>query len=98
MRQRHPDTALSRSFGSLVRTSLVAAVAALTPGTGMAQDVNPFGRMDFRSIGPATMSGRIVDLAVVEGSPDVFYVASSTGGLWKTTTRGVTPELAPLAG
>jgi photosystem II stability/assembly factor-like uncharacterized protein len=46
--------------------------------------------MDFRTIGPATMSGRIVDLAVVESRPDVFYVASSTGGLWKTANRGVT--------
>ncbi|MGM0670216.1 MAG: WD40/YVTN/BNR-like repeat-containing protein, partial [Gemmatimonadota bacterium] len=43
-----------------------------------------------REIGPAVMSGRIVDLAVVERDPRVFYVASSTGGLWKTTNNGVT--------
>ncbi len=47
-----------------------------------------------REIGPAVMSGRIVDLAVVEMDPVVFYVASSTGGLWKTTNNGVT--LTPL--
>ena len=36
------------------------------------------------------MSGRIVDLEVLDVDPDVFYVASSTGGLYKTTNRGVT--------
>lgn len=43
-----------------------------------------------RTIGPAVMSGRIVDLAVVESDPRVFYVASATGGLWKTTNNAVT--------
>jgi hypothetical protein len=43
-----------------------------------------------RNIGPAVMSGRIVDLAVVEVDPTVFYVASATGGLWKTTNNAVT--------
>jgi len=43
-----------------------------------------------RNIGPAVMSGRIVDLAVVEIDPRVFYVASATGGLWKTGNNGVT--------
>ncbi len=31
-----------------------------------------------RNIGPATMSGRVVDLAVVEMDTRVFYVASAT--------------------
>lgn len=47
-----------------------------------------------REIGPATMSGRIVDLAVVEIDPNVFYIASSTGGVWKTTDNGV--RLTPV--
>lgn len=36
------------------------------------------------------MSGRVVDLAVVESDPYTFYVATATGGLWKTTDNGVT--------
>ena len=36
------------------------------------------------------MSGRVVDLAVVEFNPSTFYVASATGGVWKTTNNGVT--------
>ncbi|MFC1500380.1 WD40/YVTN/BNR-like repeat-containing protein [Candidatus Zixiibacteriota bacterium] len=43
-----------------------------------------------REIGPANMSGRVVDIAVVESDPVIFYVATATGGLWKTTSNGVT--------
>ncbi|MFN8860488.1 MAG: WD40/YVTN/BNR-like repeat-containing protein, partial [Gemmatimonas sp.] len=52
----------------------------------------------FRNIGPASMSGRIVDLAVAEAPRVVrggrlgttMYVAVATGGIWKTTNAGLT--------
>src|SRR5262249_38670136 len=44
----------------------------------------------FRSIGPASMSGRISDFAVFEANPSVFWVASAHGGVWKTTNGGAT--------
>src|SRR5688572_33410885 len=34
-----------------------------------------------RGIGPATMSGRFVDMDVVESNPYIMYVASATGGM-----------------
>ena len=43
-----------------------------------------------RNIGPAVMSGRIVDLAVAESDPIKFYVASATGGVFKTSDNGIT--------
>ncbi len=43
-----------------------------------------------RNIGPAVMSGRIVDLAVVESDPTKFYVASATGGVFRTNDNGIT--------
>ena len=42
-----------------------------------------------RSIGPASMSGRVVDMDVVESNPYTMYVAGATGGLWRTTDNGV---------
>jgi len=54
---------------------------------------DPFAALAPREIGPAVMSGRIVDLAVIESEPSHFYVASSTGGLWKTTTGGYSWDL-----
>lgn len=47
---------------------------------------------DWRFIGPANMSGRIVDLAVYEADPSIFYVATASGGLLKTTNNGTTFE------
>src|SRR5262249_12220792 len=41
-----------------------------------------------RSIGPCNMGGRIVDVAVVESNPATMYVATASGGLWKTTNGG----------
>lgn len=46
----------------------------------------------WRPIGPALTSGRIPDVAAVEGDPDIVYAASATGGLWKTTNGGTTWE------
>jgi photosystem II stability/assembly factor-like uncharacterized protein len=49
-----------------------------------------FDHLEFRSIGPATMGGRIDDLAVWEKRPAVLYAGAATGGLWKTTNNGTT--------
>lgn len=49
-----------------------------------------FSRLQYRSIGPAIMGGRIADIEGVPGDASVVYVASASGGLWKTTNGGVT--------
>lgn len=36
------------------------------------------------------MSGRVVDMDVVESNPYTMYVAGATGGLWRTTDNGIT--------
>ncbi len=36
------------------------------------------------------MSGRVVDMDVVESDPYTWYVGGATGGLWKTRDNGVT--------
>lgn len=49
-----------------------------------------FGNIRARQIGPAVMSGRVIDL---EGHPtdeNILYVGSAGGGVWKTTDGGVT--------
>jgi photosystem II stability/assembly factor-like uncharacterized protein len=43
-----------------------------------------------RHIGPANMSGRITDVAVYEVEPRIMYVASASGGVWKTVNNGTT--------
>jgi len=49
-------------------------------------------KLRWRTIGPSVTGGRIVDLAVNESDPANYYIASASGGLWKTTNNGVTVE------
>jgi photosystem II stability/assembly factor-like uncharacterized protein len=49
-----------------------------------------FGRLEWRAIGPANMGGRTTDIEGVPGNPNLVYVATASGGLWKTTNGGVT--------
>lgn len=43
----------------------------------------------WRLIGPFTFSGRITDFAVPSGQSKVYYVATATGGVWKTEDAGI---------
>jgi photosystem II stability/assembly factor-like uncharacterized protein len=76
--------------------ALVALAAApLGAQTPVAPVATEFEKLHFRSIGPATMSGRIADVAVYEANPAVYYVGTAHGGVWKTTSNGalMTPLL-----
>ena len=43
--------------------------------------------------------GRVADIALDPRNPNVWYVASAFGGLWKTANRGVTfEEIFPRSG
>src|ERR1043165_2116202 len=52
-------------------------------------EIKSFERLEWRSIGPANMGGRIADIEGVPGNPNVVYVATASGGLFKTTNGGV---------
>ncbi|MFZ1375495.1 MAG: hypothetical protein WAS25_02755 [Geothrix sp.] len=43
-----------------------------------------------RSLGPATMGGRVSDIATDPGNADTFYLGLATGGVWKTANAGAT--------
>lgn len=52
------------------------------------ESLSVLNEIKFRNIGPAIMSGRVVDLDVNPEDPTEFYVAYATGGLWYTTNNG----------
>jgi photosystem II stability/assembly factor-like uncharacterized protein len=83
-----------RHMRQLLGASVFMAVASpslLAQGQSPAIPVaDQFKSLHFRSIGPATMSGRIADLAVYEANPSVYYVGTAHGGVWKTTNNGTT--------
>ena len=49
-----------------------------------------FEGLEFRSLGPAFMSGRIADIAIHPRDDNLWYVAVGSGGVWKTRNAGVT--------
>ncbi|MFT7198012.1 MAG: photosystem II stability/assembly factor-like uncharacterized protein [Marinoscillum sp.] len=42
-----------------------------------------------RSIGPAGMAGRVTSIDVVNDRPEVIYVGTASGGLWKSENGGI---------
>ena len=44
--------------------------------------------LSWRSIGPANMGGRVADVEGVPGNPNLLYVATGSGGIFKTTDGG----------
>src|SRR5262249_54773677 len=48
--------------------------------------------LSWRSIGPASMSGRITAIAVSETDPSTYWIATASGGLLKTSNNGITFE------
>ncbi len=80
-----------RARASLIVSSIVLASActSIAAQSRRAGD-GPLTGLHFRAIGPATMSGRITDLAISESDPTLMYVASATGGVWKTTDGAIT--------
>jgi len=97
---------ISRSgLATVLLACLSFTVSAQAPNaktTPVAFDADSarLAELPWRSIGPAVTSGRVVDFAVPEGPKsqiggrlgELFYVASASGGVWKTTNGGTTWE------
>ncbi|MDF2157821.1 hypothetical protein [Algoriphagus sp. CAU 1675] len=55
-------------------------------------DMDLFKSMKTRNVGPAGMSGRITAIDAVDDDPSIIYAGSASGGLWKSTSGGITWE------
>jgi len=66
--------------------TLLAPLAAQTP----TEIEEALKELSWRSIGPAEMGGRTVDIAGIPGDPTTVYMATGSGGLWKTLDGGTT--------
>ena len=54
-------------------------------------DMKKLKAMKARAIGPGGMSGRVTSIDVVNSNPDIMYVGTASGGLWKSTSGGIIP-------
>src|SRR2546427_1499055 len=77
---------------------LVALVTTQGQGGGAGQreqminaSTNPLlSSFRFRSIGPASMGGRVDDIAVSESDPNIIYIGYAVGGVFKSVNNGTT--------
>ena len=51
---------------------------------------NIYDGLKFRHLGPALMSGRISDIVIHPNNENIWYIASGSGGAWKTENSGTT--------
>jgi photosystem II stability/assembly factor-like uncharacterized protein len=71
-------------------TALASLLMSGLFASGQSPDNKIFERLEWRSIGPANMGGRITDIEGVPGNPNVVYVATGASGMWKTINGGIT--------
>ncbi|MGQ0767334.1 MAG: WD40/YVTN/BNR-like repeat-containing protein [Gemmatimonadota bacterium] len=79
---------IAAAFTAAGAQSAARRPAATTPAVAVSEST--FTNLMFRNIGPANMSGRIADVEGVPGDPNIIWVGSASGGVWKTTNGGVT--------
>ena len=52
------------------------------------EENSPFSALEFRSVGPKIMGGRVVALQGFADRPHTFFAAYASGGLWRTYDNG----------
>jgi photosystem II stability/assembly factor-like uncharacterized protein len=72
------------------KTAAVGATKGKAPAPAIALESTLFKDLAWRSVGPANCGGRVSDFAVVEKRPATFFLATGTGGLFKTGNLGTT--------
>ncbi len=79
---------------SCVVTFLLALLGNAQVVLGQQDSAVPefYQNLEFRSIGPAVTGGRIHDVEALDDDPSTVYVATASGGLWKTVNSGTTWE------
>ncbi len=75
----------------VLKTSVVA-LACFAPGLAAQNGTPPLDLSAFhpRSIGPAVTGGRIHDVEARPDDPSTIFIATASGGLWKSVNRGHT--------
>ena len=67
----------------LILLCIITTVSAQELTNHLLKDMLP------RNIGPGGMSGRVTAIDVVTNNPDIMYVGTASGGLWKSTSGGI---------
>ncbi|TDI77979.1 MAG: hypothetical protein E2O83_07170, partial [Bacteroidetes bacterium] len=66
---------------------MLFCITSTLPAQKLSMDI--MKDMKPRNIGPGGMSGRVTSIDVVLSNPDVIYVGTASGGLWKSSSGGI---------
>jgi photosystem II stability/assembly factor-like uncharacterized protein len=72
----------------LPSTALASAPTILADIQTASQSA-PVADLNIASVGPASISGRILSVAIDPVNENIAYVGSASGGVWKTTDQGL---------
>lgn len=78
--------------GRSIMVSVLLAFLCLPLAMGQQLDVDKLKEMKARSIGPAGMSGRVTAIDAVVSNPDIIYIGTASGGVWKSESGGISWE------
>ena len=87
---------LGEIMNRIIRAGLVLLLVPLLALAQDEEDAEPgfneatFSGLEFRSIGPALMAGRIADIVIDQTDASTWYVGVGSGGVWKTVNGGTT--------
>ena len=69
---------------------LLLAIAPAALGQAVPITSDMLRELEFRTIGPAVTGGRIHDVEALPHDPSTIYLATASGGIWKSTNKGTT--------
>ncbi len=85
---------MHKSIQMMIISIIMVFMAGLdNPASAKTKEKNkshPLAGMPLRNIGPAMISGRVSDFAFHPTKKHEFYVATASGGIWKTTNDTIT--------
>ncbi|MBW4698360.1 MAG: hypothetical protein KME03_10805 [Aphanocapsa lilacina HA4352-LM1] len=73
----------------ILAVSVLVSLLGALPAAA-AYDKLFFAGMKARNVGPGNMSGRVAAVAAVTAQPEIIYIGTATGGVWKSTNGGTT--------
>ena len=72
-----------KNFLTSVMLLCVTLLAAQDFSMDLVKNMKP------RNIGPGGMSGRVTAIDAVHSNPDIMFVGTASGGLWKSSSGGI---------
>ena len=77
--------------GILIASSLCLGSAnGSSTDDGSSINSSHLQNLKFRQIGPAVTGGRIHDVEALPDDPSTLYIATASGGIWKSVNKGTT--------